>query len=88
MPLLQGGLTPTSEEIEQATKVARRLLGIPKQGEGTYSRIWAAEDLWPGEVVNIDSDFHAKRWDGTGIVSGMVVGPIRKGCFGWIKLKS
>jgi len=77
-----------SLEIQNAERVARRLLGFPKAGEVTYCSIAAAEDLWPCEVVTIDENCMAKRWDGTGKVTGFVVGPIRKGCFGWVQTKS
>ena len=76
----------TVEEIEKATQVARRLLGFKE--EGAYAVIFAAEDLWPCEIVTVDNDAHARRWSGTGEVMGLTVGPIKKGCSAWIQLKS
>ena len=52
---------PTVEEIENATRVARRLLGFTEKGKGTYASICAAEDLWPCEIVMVDGDAHARR---------------------------
>ena len=93
MPLLQSDLAEwddgrfSSEEIEQAIRCAKRLLGTPVAPAGTYMNVHAAEDFAPCEIVTLDADGNAKRWSGTGMPIGITIGPLGKGNYGWIQTK-
>lgn len=85
--------SPTSKRIlaeAQAAKVARRLLGpnprpVPA---GIYMSVHAKENLWTGDVVVVDVDGGARKWDGVDFPHGIAIGPLSKGCIGWIQTKS
>jgi hypothetical protein len=80
----------SAEEIEQASRVAKRLLGPPPPGPaGTYVHVRALENLNVGDLVVIDSSGNAARWklpDNPNL-SGMAINSLGQGCYGWI-LKS
>lgn len=94
MPILQDGVmatVPSWEEmsdVEKADRVAKRLLGFPKVPKGIHMTVHAKENLWDGDVVVVDIDGGARKWDRVGLPSGIVIGPIGKGMFGWIQTKS
>lgn len=73
--------------IEKASKVAKRLLGPPKMVAATYVSVHAVENMWTGDLVTLDTDSNAKKWDGVGFPSGVVMCPLGKGMFGWIQTK-
>lgn len=75
-------------DIEKAARVAKRLLGPPKVGGGTYAQAHADEDLKPSDFVTLDKDGTARKWLGTGTPNGLVMSTIAKGNYGWVQIKS
>ena len=84
---------PTLKRIlaeAQAAKVARRLFGpnprpVPA---GIYMSVHAKENLWTGDVVVVDVDGGARKWNRVDFPHGIAIGPLSKGCIGWIQTKS
>lgn len=75
-------------DIDKAARIAKRLLGPPKLETGTYQHIHAAENMWTGDIVVVDKENNARKWNGIGIPSGIAISPLGKGCFGCIQIKS
>jgi hypothetical protein len=76
------------EEIEQAARVARRLLGPPRPaGPGIYQFIRAMNNIPAGTFVNVNSDGDARKWDWRNNMiqpCGMTVSNVMEGNYGWI----
>lgn len=95
MPLLQSALKEcedghfSPEEIGQAAKVAKRLLGPTILPSGTYMQVIALEDLQVGDILTGNHlSGNAKKWIGEGHPIGMAISAITKGNYGWILIKS
>jgi hypothetical protein len=97
--VLNDGVAPPWEEqrerhwdelsdIEKASRVAKRLLGPPKIAAGTYISVHATENMWTGDLVTLDTNSNAKKWDGFGFPSGVAICPLGEGMFGWIQTTS
>jgi len=82
---------PTLKRIlaeAQAAKVARRLLGPPKLTAGAYRMIHAENHLSAGDMVFVDSLEKARKCTGKEMPSGIALGTVTKGSYGWIQIKS
>lgn len=75
-------------DTQKADKVAKRLLSNSKLPAGIYVSVHATENMWTGDIVVLDEKSNASKWTGTGHPSGIAIGPLGKGCFGWIQTKS
>lgn len=97
--MINDGITPSWEghkelcwdeisDVEKAARIAKRLLGSPKVATGVHMSVHAKENLWTGDVVVVDVDGGARKWDGVGLPSGIAIGTLTKGNYGWIQAKS
>jgi hypothetical protein len=75
-------------DIQKAAKISSRLLGPPKVEAGIYVSVHASENMWTGDLVVLDTSSNARKWDGIGHPDGIAIGPLGKGCFGWIQTRT
>jgi hypothetical protein len=78
----------TQFDRERAAKVAKRLLGPPKLPAGTYKMIHAEGHLSTGDIVFLSSFEKARKCTGNEMPSGIALGTITKGSYGWMQITS